>query len=164
MNLKEPSLDFRFFLDLVVKDSKELAEKGHSTGAFTADASVMSLAYQTITGRDPFSPIIPIKPDVVLAWAKDTIGILPKFKPCVEPSEDLIQMIQIMAIALDKAVNLTGASFPFVAGLLVAMGRAYYVVSGLDLLGNIKFEEAEKRLIHWAWSFRVIERQTKVVL
>lgn len=163
MNLKEPSLDFRIFLSFLVRDARAIAEKGHSTGAFTAVNSVLALSFQTITGRDPFSQLMPITPDKVLEWAVDNIGILPKFKAVIEPSEDLVQIIQIMAISLDKAVNLTGASFGFIAGLVGCIGRAYYIVSGVDLLSNATFEEANKKLINWAWGFRVVERKTKIV-
>lgn len=162
MNLKDPSLDFRFFLNHIVNDSKVIAEKGHLTGAFTAVGTVLALSYQTITGVDPFNILSPISPDKVLIWAVDVVGILPKFKPCFEPSEDLVQIIQIMAVALAKAINLSGSSFSFIIGMVACLGRAYYVVNGIDILANTRHEESYKKLIMWAWSFRVVERETKV--
>lgn len=161
--IKEPSADFLHFVDLLIKDVIKIAEQQHNVGAFTAVNYVLSQCYRTMTGVDPFNLIMPVGPDKILEWAKDvTTGR--KRKYFREISEDLIQIIQLTAKNLDVAVHQDGASFGYVLGLLVALSRAYYVVNKVDILPNVatNMDETTKKLIDWAWSFRISERLTPI--
>lgn len=164
--IKELATDFVQFVDLLVKDATKIAEMQHNVGAFTSVNLVLACCYMTMTGVDPLNKFAPVTPDKVLEWAK---SIQPESHRRIkwhkgEVSEDMVQIIQILAVDLDKAVNKDGASFGFVIGLVVALGRAYYVVNGVDLLVNANDVETHKKLINWAWSFRVVERETKVII
>lgn len=164
VNLKEPSDDFLRFLDLIVKDVTKIAEDQHNVGAFTGFNVILASCFQTMTGINPFSSVEKeiVLPTTILEWAKSQAKPR-KFKKIRTISEDLIQIVQIMADGLRRSIENDGASFGFVLAMNAGLARAYYSWSGIDLLADVGDPMLNKKLIDWAWSYRVVERETKVV-